>query len=385
MTIARLARAGLAFAALVSAAAADPRFKEQLIATGLTGAYQVTAIDLNRDGRKDLITVASGMPQLVWFESPRWERRVLADIEKTINLAAADIDQDGVPEIVVAAGWSMVAAKSPGNVYLLKSGPDVRQKWIVKEIDRIPTSHRIRVASLDKKLVFVNAPLIAPTAIAPDYRGATPLVYYVPGEWSRVVISEDNQGVVHGLEVLDWDADGQDDLLTAGFQGVHRFYRVGRKKEWTRERIVAGDLAAWPKSGASEVAVGQTKGTRFVATVEPWHGNQIAVYRSAADGTWSRELVDATESDVHRLRAADLDMDGFDDLIAAVRGPSRRVVVYYFTERGWRKSIVDDGGIAAADCSAVDMNSDGWLDLVCTGSNSLKMYVNAGQMPAREP
>ena len=371
-------RAVLFLALALTAIGADPRFREHVVGTGLTGGYQVTPVDLNRDGRIDLIALASGMTQLVWFENPNWERHVLADVDKTINLAAADTDGDGIPEIVLAAGWSMVAQKSPGVVWLLEHGPDPREKWTMTEIDRLPTSHRIRAAKVDGKLVFVNAPLIGATAIAPDYRGSTPLVYYRAGEWKRVTISEENLGVVHGLEVLDWDGDGRDDILTAGFQGVQRFFRLKKQKEWTRERIVGGDLAAWPKSGASEVAVGQGRGVRFVATVEPWHGNRISVYRATAEGEWRQEIVDEEESDIHRIRAADLDGDGYDDLVAAVRGPTRRVIVYYFTQTGWKKSVVDDGGIAAADCSAVDLNHDGRLDLACIGSGTAKWYENVG-------
>ena len=59
--------------------AAEPaRFAEHTIATGLKGGYQVVVADLNHDGKPDLIALASGMPELVWYENPTWERHVIA-------------------------------------------------------------------------------------------------------------------------------------------------------------------------------------------------------------------------------------------------------------------------------------------------------------------
>jgi hypothetical protein len=50
------------------------RFHETTLGRGLKGGYQVIAADLNKDGKPDLIALASGMPELVWFENPSWER-----------------------------------------------------------------------------------------------------------------------------------------------------------------------------------------------------------------------------------------------------------------------------------------------------------------------
>src|SRR5215469_17719949 len=50
------------------------RICQHTVATGLKGGYQVVTRDLNHDGRPDLIALASGMAELVWFENPTWER-----------------------------------------------------------------------------------------------------------------------------------------------------------------------------------------------------------------------------------------------------------------------------------------------------------------------
>jgi len=52
----------------------QPHFVQHTIATHLAGGYQVVVSDLNQDGKPDLIAVASGMPELVWFENPGWPR-----------------------------------------------------------------------------------------------------------------------------------------------------------------------------------------------------------------------------------------------------------------------------------------------------------------------
>ncbi len=80
-----------------------------------------------------------------------------------INLAAWDMDGDGIPEIVLASGFSMDAKKSAGIVSVLRHNGDPRQPWSIQEIDRLPTSHRLRWADIDGsgKKVVINQPLTA--------------------------------------------------------------------------------------------------------------------------------------------------------------------------------------------------------------------------------
>jgi len=322
----RLVFTGLVFAAFCRFANAGdqlPRFSQQTLADDLAGGYQVIASDLNGDGKLDLIALASGMTELVWFENPGWQRHVIAtDLRQMINAAASDVDADGFPEIAVAYGFSTNPAKSIGNVAILHHNGDPRQPWTLREIDRLPTSHRLRWADIDGsgKRVLINAPLVNANAHAPDYRGHVPLVYYRPGDWKRNLISDAEEGVLHGIYVTDWLRDGRDELLIGGFLGVH-VYGYQPNGGWSRTEITRGDPGNWPKSGTSDIAVGRLNGTRFVATIEPWHGNQVVVYRqsrtAAAEGAWNREVIDSTLLDGHTILTADLNNDGSDEIVAA--------------------------------------------------------------------
>lgn len=371
------------FLLAVPLAAAEPaRFREHVLATDLQGGYQVVPLDVNRDGRLDLVALASGMTDLVWFEAPHWERHVLATgLARMINLASCSAGQDGYPEIVVAHAFENEARRSLGIVSLLRAGGDPLRPWMAAEIDRLPTSHRLRCADIDGsgRPVVVNAPLTGVKAEKPDFKDHVPLVYYRPGEWRRHLIGEENEGVVHGIFVCDWDGDGRDDILTASFLGIHA-YCLRRDGRWRRIEIARGDPSPWPRSGASDVTVGSLKGERFLATIEPWHGHQVAVYRRSRSG-WTRQVIDDSLVDGHTILAADLNGDGLDEILAGYRGAGRSVYIYYAGDRrgrSWSRTALDQGGIAAASCAVADLSGDGRSDIACIGSATanLKWYEN---------
>jgi len=372
----------------LAASAAEPaRFAAHTIAADLKGGYQVLAVDLNHDGKPDLIALASGMTELVWFENPTWERHVIAgNLPRMINCAPVDVDGDGIPELVVANLFENDARRSVGVISVLQHNGDPRQPWSVREIDRLTTSHRLRAADIDGsgKRVVIDAPLTGAQATPPEYRGHTPLVFYRPGEWKRELISEANEGVVHGIYIVDWDHDGRDEILTASFTGVHLF-KLGKDGKWTRTEIAKGDPASWPKSGSSDVTVGKLGKQRFLAVIEPWHGNEVSVYHQHKGG-WERQVIDDSLVEGHTIVAADLNGDGRDEIIAGYRGKGRSVNLYYASDaKGlhWSKQLLDDGGIAAAACAVADLNGDGRPDIACIGSatTNLKWYENQG--PAR--
>lgn len=358
-------------------------FTEHTLTTSLKGGYQTVIADLNHDGRPDIIALASGGTDLVWFENPTkpggaWERHVIAnDLPDTINCAAEDIDGDGIPEIVIAWEFANDAAKSIGKVGVLQHDGDPRQPWKLRQFDELTTSHRIRWADIDGlgKKVAINATLTGAHAAPPAYGGDhAPLVLYRPGEWKREVISEANEGVQHGIFIVKWNrTDKRDSILTASFSGIH-LLQYG-EKGWTRTEIAKGDPSPCPNCGSSDVAVGYLGTTKFLAAIEPWHGNQMAIYTQTGK-TWERKQIDDTLTDGHTIVTADLFGDGRDAIVAGFRQGTKSVFLYRNTASGWEKQILDRGGMGAASCAVADLNADHKPDIVCISSTTLKWYEN---------
>ena len=364
----------LLFILLIAVPAFAQEFREHTIATGLKGGYQVVAADMNRDGKPDLIALASGMPDLVWYENPTWERHVIAGpFSRMINVAPYDIDGDGIPELALAYEFANVAKNSVGVLAILKFENGA---WTSKEIDRVPTSHRLRWADIfgTGKKVLVNAVLTAATAEPPGYEGDTPLYFYDPKDWKRQPIPVQNRGVVHGIFITDWNNDKHEDVLTASFTGIDAHEWHGK---WKREHISDGAPEPWPKSGSSDIAAGSLGKKRFLAAIEPWHGNIVAVYTGS-----HRDVIDTALVDGHTIATGDLDGDGKDEIIAGCRQGPKAVYIYKFDGAKWSKRTLDEGGMAAAACTATDLNGDKRVDVICIGSatQNLRWYEN---VPAR--
>lgn len=377
-------RHALGLVCLAGAASAQvPRFAAHEIATGLRGGYQVVVADVNHDGKPDLVAVASNLPELLWFENPTWTRHVIAGgFTGLINVAAADLDGDGIPEIAVASGFSTRPDQSAGIVSIFTHGADVTQPWTAREIDRVPSSHRLRwFTDASGQRWLMNAPLAGATAQPPNYDGATPIYAYRAPEWKRELVTNGESGVVHAIEPIRGAFCGAC-LLSAGFAGIDRYERTNGA--WSRTVVARGSSAAVPKSGSSDVAVGRASGNNlFIAAIEPWHGNELAVYGPTrpSSGEYSRQVIDTTIVDGHTLVTADLNGDGVDEIIVGQRGGSHSVWIYTATGATWTRSALDEGGMAAAGCAAADFNGDGRIDIACIGTATanLKWYENLGK------
>ncbi|HWR51255.1 MAG TPA: VCBS repeat-containing protein [Bryobacteraceae bacterium] len=342
------------------------------VTAALNGGYQIATADLAGNGRPDLIALASGMDRIVWYENPGWEQHTLAEGVRTpINL-----DVWG-GRIAMAEAFSPDPRRSEGIISVLEPAGDVRNPWRKREIDRLTTSHRLRWADLDGSglKVLVNAPLAGASAAPPNYDAHVPLVCYRPENWKREVIWDGPRGVMHGIFICDWDGDGRDEILTASFEGIHLLDLKGGK--WTVTRLAQGSPGPWPNGGTSDVSVGQLRGTRFLAAIEPWHGHELVVYTEGAGG-WRRRVVDNTFVDGHALLTADVDGDGRDEIVAGCRGGGKSVYLYRAeTASGerWRRTPLDEGGMGAASCAVADFDGDGRPQIACIDSMSVKVYA----------
>jgi hypothetical protein len=365
------------------------RFREHAIETNIPGGYSLIVADLNHDGRPDVVGLTQRMTELAWYENPTWERHVLIkDMPGLVNLAAEDIDGDGIPELALETGFSMVAAKSAGLVWLLHHEGDPRQLWKATKIDEITTSHHIGWADVDGdgKKELINAPLIGAKALAPRYEDNVPLLYYRQEDWKRRVIDDRLSGVLHRLRPVHWDGSRREQILTAGFDGIvlHSASGKGENLKWKSELLAKGHAEDPPRKGTSDVRLGHWGKRRFLGAIEPWHGNEVVVYTEDASHHWQRHVIFSELAEGHEVVVADFNGDGLDDIAAGDRGKGKSVHVFYAQDdRGerWEHQVIDNGGMAGSGCVSADINGDGRVDIVCIGglTGNLKWYENLGR------
>lgn len=360
--------------ALIGCAGEFDSWRQSTVTDAIKMGYQLVAVDLNRDHRPDLIVVDEKGTELAWFENPTWERHVLvADVPRTINLDVYDYDGDGIPEIAIGYHFETTPERSIGNVAILKSGPDPRQPWTMREIDRVPTVHRIRWIDEkgDGKKVLLVAPMIGAKAKAPEYADHVPVYVYRPGEWKRRIYTEAPYGILHSITPVHWQGRGEQ-LLTADFLGIRAFLK-GKPV-----MLGKGDPRPCPQCGSSELKIGHMGKRRFIAAIEPWHGNQVVVYVESK-GHWERVVLEDKMINGHALAVADLNGDGRDEIIAGFRGAGYQLYVFSAEDesaRRWSRQVLDNGGIAAADCKVADFFGDGRPAIACSGASTgnVKMY-----------
>lgn len=373
----------LATASALTAAVPRPaQFREHTVAKDLKLGYQLVAIDVNGDNKIDLIAVDERGTELAWYENPGWERHVIAsDVPRTINIDCADVDGDGVPEIAILYRFESSPERSVGIVGMLHHERDVRKPWRLTEIDRVPSAHRVRWADIDGSghKVMIMAPMVGAKSVAPEYRSLVPIYLYRPGAWKRELLSEELKGVVHSLYPVDWNSDGRQELVTASFAGLTLF-RPTKDGHWKSELVAKGTPEACPRCGSSEVQMGRLGLQRFMAVIEPWHGHEVVIYRERP-GAWVRRVIDNSFQNGHGLAVGDVDGDGQDEIIAGFRGEGFRLYLFKAVDKigdFWDRRVLDDGGIAAADCKIRDLNGDGRADVACIGASTgnVKWYEN---------
>ena len=176
---------------------------------------------------------------------------------------------------------------------------------------------------------------------------------------------------------MDWDGDGKDEMVSAGYEGIFVFDKVDGK--WAKEKIAYGHP---DDKGAGEVKVGRLPGGgRYVASVEPWHGTDVAVYTKSDEG-WMRKVLVTQKRDGHALWCADLTGKGYDSLVAGYRRNSALYLFHPLDKNGadWKKVLLDDGGMDCEDATCADFDGDGKIDVLAGGrsTKNVKIYWNKG-------
>lgn len=394
-----------------------PKFKVQEIDTGLKIGYAVIAVDIDGDKKPDIVVV--DQHKVVWYQNPTWQKRVILDgktAPDNVCITALDIDGDGLPELVLGAGWKPFDTAKPGTLQWLKRGKTLDDEWTMHPIacDE-PTVHRVRAIDLDGdgKPEVVLVPLMGKGATqAKNWQDGRPvriLSYKVPAKnpekaesWNPEVLSEELH-VVHNFAPFTPAGDKVPmSIVTASYEGYSAII-LGKDGAKPKTKLVHPGNQANPNGsrGASEIRVGYLKPPAerkdradgaVVATVEPWHGNEIVAYTGVIGEKPTRTVIDDHLRWGHAVAFADLDGDGRDELVIGVRDnptkddkftEKRGVRIYRLDEKTkkWERYILEDGGVAVEDLIVEDLNGDGKPDIVAVGraTGNCRIYWNQGK------
>jgi hypothetical protein len=391
----------------------------------IPSGYQVAVADVNGDSRPDILALSSHQNIVEWYENPSWKvHPITAMTQNNISLAPLILDVPGfhgLAGVALATDFFLDDSMKGGIIWWAEpcahpgdSDEEVGSAhhtapanavWHLSQVGRIPTAHRVRWADLEGngQLNLVVAPLLGAGAKPPNYQVSAPLSWIDfhrdqrdAWTWQAPRLIDDSLTVVHAINILDWDGDGRDEILTASFEGVHLFHStgLGEHLHWTKTQLAVGDqtirtpVLGTPgaRRGSSEISVGSVGGHRFLATIEPWHGEHVAVYtrdeQASSTKLWERHVIDSSFIDGHALVCADLDGDGNDEIVAGYRGAGTSLHVYYCADllgKTWERQTLDTG-MAAAGVVIADMNADHRLDVVAIGASTgnVRWYENLG-------
>jgi hypothetical protein len=433
------ARIALLLVAPALALAADPpipQFRAVTLDSKIQIGYGLAIADV--DGDKQVDILLADKKQFVWYRNPgkdkagdaaAWTKYLLAEnlTEKdNVCIAAQDIDGDGKAEIAVGAEWNPGDTEKSGAVFYLQAPADRTQPWTPVKFPEVePTTHRMRWIKLDPAPGSAQGGqprtprwglLVVPLHGRGNKNGE--------GEPVKVLLYHPPASVLGGgAPELPWKSE----VVSNTLHMTHNFTRLtvanraaatlgdslllGGKEGFVTLRPDKGGWAAETPSfagdkppGVGEIRVGTlAAGTQFVTTVEPMHGNALAVYlpvkKEGGGLALSRRVLTDKLVDGHAIACGNLlgglaNLTASDQIVLGWRGrpgvegsPFGLALWAPLDAAGekWRETVIDPDGMACEDLQLADLDGDGKLDIIAAGraTKNVKIYFN--QTPIFSP
>lgn len=375
----------------------QPKFRLQTIDARIQIGYGLAIADVDGDGKEDILLADKN--EFAWYHNPTWTKYKMTGAltqQDHVAIAARDIDNDGMADVAVGAGWNPGDTLNSGAVFYLQPQADRTKEWEAIPLPHEPTVHRMHwVRDHNDRFYLAVLPLHGRGNRNSEGEGIRLMGYLRPrdpkGVWETFILN-DAFNAAHNFDPVRWDSpDLGEELLIAHKGGSHIL-------GWEDER--------WKTVPVTTNSVGEIRsgklpsGRRFVASIEPMHGNRVVVNSVTSTLTgilnWNAHRVVLDESLIqgHALATGDVLGLGWDQVIAGWRGngrPDDKVGIKLYVplhKRGWEwqlHALIDDNTMACEDLKLADLNQDGKLDIIACGRATKNVIIYWNETPKVEP
>jgi len=369
----------LCWAIVVSAAApagrAEVRFEKVVIDRAFR-SEGVAAADVNNDGLVDVLVGD------LWYEAPGWKAHEIRapgsyDVKgysKCFACFAQDVNGDGWADCIVVGfpGESALWYENP------KGGPG---RWKERQVTRSACNETPCFADLlgTRRPVLVFG--VEPEKILAWFSVPARL----DSPWDMHPISapgcEAAARFAHGLGVGDMNRDGRLDVLAAG--GWWEAPADRAQKEW---RFHKAEIPG----GCSDILVLDADGDGDADLVAgSAHDYGLWWFEQTQPGRFTRHVISTGFSQVHALALADVNRDGLPDFVTGKRfyahvhdpGAEDPCVLYWYELRRaggkaqFVEHLIDNDSGVGTQFQVADVNADGRLDIVTSNKKGVCVFI----------
>jgi hypothetical protein len=392
---------------------AVPRFSAQLVISQLRDGYWLESLDLNGDGRPDLIGFGLAMSEIYWYENGiEWKRHlVTSGMRMPLGMDYGDISGKGHQDAVICyelfgPGGRIDDPDPDGGKIDWIENPgypaNTQQRWARHYIGRTTGMHRVCVGYFTQreKIEVLGFPIVAREnlhALVPVILFRKPDGVESASAWPMSTVDDASFRMIHGaIKKRNFIPGSElDSVLAASDEGITWLYYDPSASRWVKQLIGTGELTQFDQTGfrgSGDADAGQLGEDPFayVAALEPFHGNTVAVYTKQSDGLadqveWKRYLLDIYgdpnekgEGPGHCVVCADFDGDGDDEFLIALRGPRPWQGVMYYKAIDARKGIFTKWQVSSDSAARIalgDFFGRGKIDFATIAYSVPKYYV----------
>lgn len=360
------------------------------------GANESCAIaDIDGDKRPDIVSGEN------WFANPgsiggQWKKHTFRSLPYTNNYVddfsdlILDVNSDGRPDVISVSWFSRKAAwwENPGKAggewkeHPIDSGSPIEFAFLV-DIDNDGKAHELLPQFGQEK---------------------TPLAWYEAkdGTFRKHVVSTKSYG--HGIGAGDVNGDGRTDILTP--KGWFEAPADPRSSDWKMHEgypVQNANVKGFPTEHLGFMHVlDVNKDGRHDVITSVAHDYGIFWVERGANGTWTKRMIDDSWSQAHAVTVVDLNGDGEQDILTGKRymahngrdpGEREPLGIYWYQkvknpdskQIEWARHVIDYGTRTGGGMQipVADLDGDGDLDFAVAGKSGAFVFENKTKSPVR--